>query len=325
MNLEPRFARLLRVGACGALLLAAAAARAQAGYPEHTVRIISPVQAGSATDLVARLLADKLTTLWGQQVLIDNRPGVNGLIGTDVGAHALPDGYTLTIGNSGTHVINPGLYKKLSYDPVRDFAAVAEVVTSPLMLVAPTAFPPKTIAEVLPYARAHSINFASPGATGQLSGLLFNSLAKLEIVTIPYKGSNAAEVALLQGDAQLLFSSIAGAQPYINSGRMRVLGVTSLKRLPFYPDIPTLDESGLKGYEIDYWIGLFAPAATPKPLVVKINADLAKILAGAEMAERLQKLGYLPVGAPPAEFAGHVRTSVAKYGKMMRELGIEQE
>jgi tripartite-type tricarboxylate transporter receptor subunit TctC len=305
--------------ACGAL-----SASAQT-YPTKPVRLIVPVEPGSATDVVARLVAQRLSTVWGQQVVVDNRPSVNGVIGAEMAARAQADGYTLLAGNSGTHVMNVGLYKKLSYDPVADFAPVAQLVTTPLVLVGSPKMPPRTVKEVIAYAKTNSINWGIAGATGQLSSLMFNALAGVDIVSIPYKGSAGAEASLLAGDTQLFFASISNAMPYATGNRLTMLAVTSLKRSPLLPDVPTLDESGLKDYEMDYWVGLFAPAATPKPLVDRIHADVVRAMGSPEVKERLTQMGYTDPGRSRGEFDQYVRTSVTKYGKLMRDLGVKAQ
>jgi tripartite-type tricarboxylate transporter receptor subunit TctC len=306
------------------LVFGAIGASAQT-FPTKPVRLIVPVEAGSATDVVARLVAQRLSTLWGQQVVVDNRPSVNGVVGVELAARTPGDGYTLLAGNSGTHVMNVGLYKKLSYDPVADFAPVAQLVTTPLVLVGSPKMPPRTVQEVIAYARTSSINFGIAGATGQLSSLMFNAMAGVDIVSIPYKGSAGAENSLLAGDTQLFFASISNAMPYATGNRLTMLGVTSLKRSPLLPDVPTLDESGLKDYEMDYWVGLFAPAATPKPLLDRINADVVRAMGSPEVKERLAQMGYTEPGRSRAEFDKYVRTSVTKYSKLMRDLGVKAQ
>lgn len=294
-------------------------------FPSKPVRLIVPVEAGSATDVVARLVAQRLSTVWGQQVIVDNRPSVNGVIGVEMGARAPADGYTLLAGNSGTHVMNVGLYKKLSYDPVADFAPVAQLVTTPLVLVGSPKMPARTVKEVISYSKTNSINFGIAGATGQLSSLMFNAMAGVDIVSIPYKGSAGAENSLLAGDTQLFFASISNAMPYASGNRLTMLAVTSLKRSPLLPDVPTLDESGLKDYEMDYWVGLFAPAATPKPLLDQIHADVARAMGNPEIKDRIAQMGYSEPGRSRGEFDQYVRTSVTKYGKLMRDLGVKAQ
>lgn len=294
-------------------------------YPTKPVRLIVPVEAGSATDNVARLVAQKLSIIWGQQVVVDNRPSVNGIIGSDLASKSPADGYTLLAGNSGTHVMNVGLYKKLSYDPVKDFAAVAQLVTSPLVLMGSDHFVPRTVKDIIAHAKGTSINFATAGATGQLAALMFNSIAKVDIVSIPYKGSSGAETSLLAGDTQLFFASISTALPYVVSGKMRTVAVTSLIRSPYLPEVPTLDESGVDGYEMDYWVGLFAPVGTPKPILDRINADVITALSSPEVRGRISKMGYVSLSRSPADFQQYVQASVIKYGALMRDLGVKPQ
>jgi tripartite-type tricarboxylate transporter receptor subunit TctC len=258
--------------------------------------------------------------------VIDNKPSVNGVVGADIAAKALPDGYTLLAGNSGTQVMNAGLYKKLSYNPAADFAPVVQLVSSPLVLMGSTHFAPNRVSEVIAQAKSSSmLNFAVPGATAQLATLMFNSAAGVNIVSVPYKGSSGAETALLAGDAQLFFASVSNALPYAHSGRMKTLAVTSLERSPALPNVPTLNESGLTGYQIDYWVGLFAPTGAPAPVLDKINEDVSKILGSADVRKKLTEMGYSPTPRPRAEFDLYVRGSIERYGKLMTRLGIQPQ
>jgi len=293
-------------------------------FPQKPVRLVAPVEAGSPTDTIARLIALKLSAAWGQPVIVDNRPSVNGVVGSDIVSKAAPDGYTLLTGNSGTQVMNVGLYKKLSYNPATDFSSAAQVVTSPLVLMGSKHFAPTRVSEVISAARQSSnVNFAVPGATAQLATLMFNSAAALDIVSVPYKGSAGAETALLAGDAQLFFASVSNALPYAKSGRMRTLAVSSLARSPALPEVPTLDESGLKGFEIEYWVGLFAPAGTPTDVLEKINRDVNTILGAPEVKAKLTDLGYTPMPRSRIDFDRYVKGSIDRYGKLMQKLGIQ--
>ncbi|MES2186783.1 MAG: tripartite tricarboxylate transporter substrate-binding protein [Pseudomonadota bacterium] len=315
---------MCRLALAASLAVAGVAAGAQQ-YPTKTVRLVAPVEPGSPTDTIARLVAQRLSVLWGQQVVVDNRPSVNGVVGSDIVARAPADGYTLLAGNSGTQVMNIGLYKKLSYNPVKDFVAISQVVTSPLVLMGSNHFAPRTVPEVIAGAKSASINFAIPGATAQLASLMFDSAAGVDIVSIPYKGSSGAETALLAGDAQLFFASISNALPYVRSGRMKAIAVTSLARTPVLPETPTLDEAGLKGFELDYWVGLFAPAALPGPVTEKINGDVMKVLQMKEVRERILELGYTPAPRQTAAFGQYVKTSAEKYARLMHDLGIQPQ
>ncbi len=291
-------------------------------YPTKSIRLVVPMEPGSPTDAIARLIAQKLTSSLGQSVVVDNRASVNGIIGTDMVAHAPADGYTLLAGNSGTHAMNPGLYKKLNYDPVKDFEAVAQIVTSPLVLMGSKHFAAHTVAETIAAAKHGSLHFAIPGATAQLASLMFNSMASVDIVSIPYKGSSGAETALLSGDAQLLFASISNALPYVKSGRMNAIAVSSPKRSPALPDVPTLNESGVPGFEIEYWVGLFAPAGTPAAIVDRLNSEVGKVLGSANVRDHIQQMGYSTAPNIKAEFGMYVKRSVERNTKLMRELGV---
>jgi tripartite-type tricarboxylate transporter receptor subunit TctC len=288
--------------------------------------MIAPVEPGSPTDTIARMIAQKLSVSWGQPVVVDNRPSVNGVVGAEIAAKSPADGYTLLVGNSGTQVMNVGLYKKLNYDPAKDFASVAQIVTSPLVLMAAPSFAPNRTSEVIASAKASSmVNFAVPGATAQLATLMFNNAAGVNIVSVPYKGSSGAETSLLAGDAQLFFASISNALPYAKSGRLKTLAVTSLERSPALPNVPTLNESGLRGFQIDYWIGLFAPAGVPAAVLDKINEDVVKVLRAPDVQAKLADMGYTPTPIARADFDGYVKGSIAKYSKMMSTLGIKPQ
>lgn len=314
----------LRATSLGLALALTGLCAAAQQFPTRQVRLVAPVEAGSPTDTVARLIALKLSVAWGQPVIVDNRPSVNGVVGSDIVAKASPDGYTLLAGNSGTQVMNAGLYKKLSYNPSTDFNAAAQVVTSPLVLMGSKHFAPTRVADVISAARVSSnVNFAIPGATAQLASLMFNNAAALEIVSVPYKGSSGAETALLAGDAQLFFASVSNALPYAKSGRMRTLAVSSLERSPALPDVPTLDESGLKGFDIEYWVGLFAPAGTPGHVLDKINRDVNTILDTPEVKAKVAELGYTPMPRSRSDFDRYVKSSIDRYGKLMQKLGIQ--
>lgn len=314
---------IMRVAGTGlAIAIASFNAEAQS-FPTKQVRLIAPVEAGSPTDTIARLIAVKLSAVWGQPVIVDNRPSVNGVLGADSVAKAAPNGYTLLAGNSGTQVMNTGLYKKLSYNPATDFAAIAQIVTSPLVLMGSTHFAPTRVSDVISTAKKSSdVNFAIPGATAQLATLMFNNAAGVDIVSVPYKGSSGAETALMAGDAQLFFASISNALPYAKSGRMRTLAVTSLERSPSLPEVPTLNESGLKGFEIEYWIGFFAPAGTPVDILEKINRDVNVILESPDVKARLVELGYSPAPRSRTDYEAYVKSSIDRYGKLMSKLGL---
>lgn len=307
-----------------ALITSMACAHAQP-YPAKVVRLVVPVEPGSPTDSFSRLVAQKLSVRWGKQVIVDNRPSMNGLIGTELVARAPADGYTLLAGNSGTHVMNVGLYRKLSYNPVADFTAVTPLVTSPLVLLASPRLSASNVGDAIKQAKKQSINFAIPGATAQLASLMFNKAAGVDIVSVPYKGSSGSETALMAGDAQLMFASVSNALNYRSTGRLRALAVSSLKRSPAMPDIPTLDESGLRGFELDYWIGLFAPAGTPPAIVEQINKAVAEVLSLPDIRDRVNQMGYTSSTASPADFTNYVRQSVDKYSRLSRELGIQQQ
>ncbi len=295
-------------------------------YPARVVRIVVAFPPGGAVDALARTLAQKMTEAWGQSVIVENRPGAGGTIGTDTVAKAPADGYTLTAGAVSTHAINAGLYKKLPYDPVKDFAPVALIAAVPNLLVVNPSLPVKSTKELIAMARQKpgALSYASAGAgtTLHLSGELFKSMAKVDIVHVPYKGSAPAVTDVIGGQVPMMFDSITSSLPYVKAGRLRALGITSSKRSATFPEVPTIAESALPGYEMNPWFGLFAPAGTPAPIVVKVNAEVVRILALPDVKERLAAIGAEPMGGTPAQFAALVKADVAKWAKIIQEAKI---
>ncbi len=318
---------LLRRFALGAsLALVAAWASAQA-YPVKPIRIVVPFPPGGATDILARDVAQKLTEAWGQQVIVDNRPGAGGNIGSELVAHSAPDGYTLEMGTVGTHAINASLYAKMPYDHVKDFAPVILVAGVPNVLVVNNAVPANSVAELIAYAKANpgKLNFASSGngTSIHLSGELFKVMAGVQMTHIPYKGSAPALQDLLGGQVQLMFDNLPPSLPQIKAGKVRALAVTSLTRAPALPDVPTIAESGLPGFEASSWFGVLAPAGTPPAIVAKLNAEIAKWLATPEAKEKLAKQGANAAGGTPEDFAKHIAAETAKWAKVVKDSGAK--
>ncbi len=307
------------------LLFTGAPATAQSDYPSKPVRFIVPSAAGGSSDIIARVVAQKLSELWGQPVVIDNRGAVSGIVGAELGQKAAPDGYTLTVGNSGTHVMNYGLYKTLPYDPINGFAPIAKMGVSPTVLIGNSSLPFTNARELVAYSKANSINMASPGATALFASRMFNSMAGTDITIIPYKGSAPADLSVIQNETQVAFTSLASARSHVQGGRVRIIATTSLAREPAIANVPTLNESGVKGYELEFWVGLFAPAGTPARIVEKVNADLARVLKSPDVQKRLDEVGFSAAYMPTAAFADYVRKSAEKNAKLMRELGIQPE
>jgi tripartite-type tricarboxylate transporter receptor subunit TctC len=306
----------------------ATAALAQ-NYPTRPIRIIAQFQPGTSTDTLARVIAQKLIETWGQQVVVDNRPGAGGLVGTELGAKAAPDGYTLTMAVSSAFGINPTLYAKLPYDAMRDFAPIANIALTPQTLVANPAFAAKSVKELVALARARpgQINYASlgSGSTSHLTMEMFRSAAGIRLNHIPYKGSPAAHAELFAGQIPVMFDAIPAVLPHVKSGRLRGLGIGAAQRSPFLPDVPTVAEAGYPGFEAVGWIGIAAPAQTPPAVLDKLNAEIVRIINTPEMKERLATLAFTPVGDSRAQFGAFIKSEIAKWGKAVRESGAKAE
>jgi tripartite-type tricarboxylate transporter receptor subunit TctC len=314
----------------GAVLLATAAAGglAQSGYPMKPVRVVVPSSAGGGTDIVARIIAPDLSKRLGQQVVIDNRPGAGTMIGIEVAAKSPPDGYTLLMGLS-TLAINPALYQKVPYDPVRDFAPITEAVSSASIIVVHPSLPVKSVKELIAFARSlpGQINYASAG-TGTYPHMtmeLFLSMANLKMVHIPYKGTGPAMIDMLAGHTAVMAATILTGMPQIRAGRLRPLGITSAARSAVAPEIPTVAESGLPGFESVQWYGMLAPAKTPKEIITRLHLEVTRILQQPETRERFAGDGADPVGNTPDEFARFIQSELVKWAKVARAAGIKPE
>lgn len=294
-------------------------------YPGKTVRLIVPFAAGGSTDIIARVLAQKLTAAWGQQVIVDNRSGGSTVIGTDIVAKAPPDGHTLLV-TPAPFAIVPSLIKKLPYDPVKDFEPITLINTTPLVVVVHPGVPAKNIKELIALAKAKPglMNFGSSGSGGSnhLAGELFNAMANVKIVHIPYKGNAPALADLVGGHVDIVFNGLTSALSFIKSGKLRALGMTSLKRSSVLPEVPTLDEQGLKGFQAVAWNGLAGPARMPKETVARIATEVARIMKSPELAEHLKREGSDPVGSTTAEFATFLHDEIAKWKKVIARAGI---
>lgn len=312
---------------CLAAVLAAAAgdAVAQNTYPARAIRWIVPFPPGGPSDVLARAIGPKLTESWGQQVVIDNRPGAGGNIGSDMVAKAAPDGYTLLMGYVGPIAINTSLYRKLPYNPVNDFAPVTLVASSTLMLVAHPATTIKSLGELIARARSSQsqLSFASPGSgtPPHLAGELLNTMAGTKIVHVPYKGAAPAVIDVLGGQVPLGILALPAMMPHVKSGRLNALGVTSAKRSIFAPDVPTIAESGLPGYEVENWQGVLAPAGTPKEIVNKLNGEMVKILQMPEVKDRLYSQGFEIFTSTPEQFGAYLRTEIVKWARLVKSSG----
>ena len=308
--------------------ISCATAFAQA-YPNRPVRIVVPFPAGGGADSTARILGQKLSERWGQQIVVDNRSGAAGNIGTELVARAAADGYTLGIGVNGTHAINPSLYPKLGFDPVRDFAPVALVISVPALLVVHPSFPVASVQQliVLAKTRPGELNYASGGVGSppHIMAELFASMAGLKLGHVPYKGAAPAAIDVIAGFVPIMFDNLVSGLPHVKSRKVRALGVTSAERSPVVPEIPTIAESGLPGYEAVTWIALFAPAGTPREIVMRLNAEIVAILAAPDVRERFSAMGATLGGGTPEQLAALLRDDLARWARVIKAANIRLE
>jgi tripartite-type tricarboxylate transporter receptor subunit TctC len=312
----------------GACVLATIGSAHAADYPNRPIRLLVPYAPGGPVDISARIVAQKLTDAFGQQVIVDNRAGGGGNIAVEIVAKSAPDGYTLLMGANGTNAINPSLYPKLAVDPVRELAPLGLVASSPMILVAHPSLPAGSVKELVALAKAKpgTINFASSGSgsTAHLSSELLKMMAGVQIVHIPYKGAGPALTDLVAGQTQFMITGVSSTLPFVKSGKLKALGVSSEKRLAILPDVPTVAEA-LPGYEVITWYGVFAPVATPKPITEKLAEALKRIVASPDAKERFAALGADANYLPPDQFAAMIRTETAKWAKVIRESGAKPE
>ena len=292
------------------------------------MRLIVPFAPGGGTDVTTRAIAQKLSDSLGAQFIVDNRAGANGVIGVDIAAKSPPDGYTLvTISNS--HAVNVSLYKKQPYDLLRDLTPVTEFSSQPFSLVINPSLPAKTVKELIAYAKAKpgALNYGSSGQGGisHLSGAMFGAIAGIQIGHVPYKGGVPAMIDVISGQIQMLFATLLQAGPQIKSGKLRVLAVTTAKRNAAAPELPTMIEAGVPGFEVSQWFGLVAPAKTPKPIVARLNAEIVRILHEPDMKARLAADGADAVGGTAEQFGQHIRSEVAKWAKVVKQIGLQPE
>jgi tripartite-type tricarboxylate transporter receptor subunit TctC len=314
------------LGVCAVIALGTATApAATAPYPDKPIRFVVPFPAGGATDLMARSLATKLAEQMGQAVVLDNRGGAGGTIGVETVAKAAPDGYTLLFGTMGALSINPSLYSKLPYNTLQDFTPVSVTHTTPRILVVHPSIAAKSVAELITLAKAKpgAFTFGSSGngTSSHLTGELFRSSAGINIMHIPYKGTAPAAVDLIAGRISMTFDAPAIYVPHVRSNKLRALGVTSLKRLAMAPDVPTIAESGLPGFEVSNWLGVLAPARTSREIVAKLNGEIVKAMADPEMKKLLNGQGIEPASSKPEEFVSLIKSEMAKWAKVVKSSG----
>ena len=321
MNILPRLLH--------SLLLALFVTAASAQYPAKPIRFVVPYPAGGPLDTVARLLGQKVSESVKQPVVVDNKPGAGGNIGADIVAKSPPDGYTILMGAVATHAINPSLYASIPYDPVRDFAPITQVASTPNVLVVHPSIPAASVREFVAHAKAHpgKLNFGSgsTGSAGHLAGELFKTMAGVDMVHVPYKGAAPAMQDLIGGQLQLMFDNYASASTQVRAGKVRALAVTTARRSSLAPDLPTVAESGLAGFDISTWFGVFAPAGTPRDVVEKLHAEFTRALAAPDVRERMLNLGAEPVGNRPEEFAAYIRAEAEKYARVIKSSGARAD
>jgi tripartite-type tricarboxylate transporter receptor subunit TctC len=311
-----------------ASVLAPSIADAQ-NWPTRPVRLISPFAPGGGADITSRAVAQKLSTSLGQQVLVENRGGAGGMIGVDIAAKSPADGYTIVMGTIGPIAINPSLYKKMTYDPQRDLIPVSQAANALNVLVVHPSLPAKNVKEMIAIAKARpgQMNYGSsgPGATDHLAGELFNVLAGVKMVHVPYKGGAPAMLDLVSGNVQVVFSTVSTAIAAMDSKRVRPLAMTGNQRFELMPDLPTVAEAGLKGFEVNNWYGIFLPAGTPKDIVTRLNADVIKALAAPDVKKRLIEAGIVATSSSPEGFTAYVKAESTKWAKVIKDAGITVE
>jgi tripartite-type tricarboxylate transporter receptor subunit TctC len=321
-SLMKRFVAAL---AAAAAIGVVAPAVAQGTYPTKPVRLVVPFPAGGTTDILARAVAQKLSETWGQPVIVDNRPGAGGNIGSELVAKSPPDGYTLLMGTVGTHAINPSLYAKMPYDHVKDFTPVILVAGVPNVLVVNLSLPVNSVQELIAYGKANpnKLNFASSGngTSIHLAGELFKTMTGVFMTHFPFQGSNPALLSLMSGDMDVMFDNLPSSLQFIKAGKLRALAVTSAERSSALPDLPTLSESGLAGFEASSWFGVLAPAGTPRDIVTKLNGAIAAWLASPDAKEKLAAQGAIAAGGPPDAFVKHIADESAKWAKVVKASG----
>jgi len=326
MRIHPHTGAALAFAFIVALSPATAAAQTKAApWPDRPVRVIVPFPPGGGTDLVSRAIQPELSAALGQQIVLDNRGGAQGLLGTAIAAKAAPDGYTLVISEIGAIAVAPALADKLQFDPVKDFATITKLIEQPYFVSVHPSVPVKTLQEFIKFgqAKAGSLNFGSGNSTAHVGQEVFFQTVGLKLQHIPYRGSGPAMTALLGNEVQILFSGPAAAIPQIKAGKIRALAVTTLKRSREMPDIPTVAEQGFKDFEVSGWYGLAAPAATPRPIIQRLNADLTKILTTGDAAKFLRERGYEPSPTTPEEFAKYTQSEIIRWSKAVKQYNVK--
>ena len=309
------------------VLSTTATAQTAGGYPSKPVRLIVPFAPGGPMDILCRGIGEKLTARFGQQIIVDNRGGASGTIGTEIAARAAPDGHTLLAGHIGTHVVNVSLFKKLNYDPVKDFATITLTAEQPMSLTVHPSVPVKTVADLVKLAKEKpgQINYAtaSSGGPTHMSAVLLQTMAHIDIVHIPYNGNAAALNDVIAGRVQMMFSNLLTASPLARAGKLRIVAVTTGKRTQQAPDIPTIAESGVPGYDYTPWFAMFAPAGTPCPIIMQLNAEIKRALEDPDMQRRFSQRAIDLVTSTPEELEKMIRTEIPKWRKGVKDSGAK--
>lgn len=318
--------RLLLLSILSCAALSAAAADAAADYPSRPIRFVVPFVPGGPSDTLSRLLGQKLTESWGQTVVVDNRGSAGGIVGFELGAKAPPDGYTLLLANGAGVTINPSVYLKLPYDPVRDFQPITQVTSGAYFMVVPPSLPAKTVKEFIALAKAKpgQLNFATTGTNNLLASEQLNYMAGIKMVAVNYKGTGQAIGAVMSGEVQMFIMSPLIAVPQVQAGKLRAIGVTGLKRSPALPDVPTIAET-LPGFENITWHSVMVPAKTPKPIVAKLSKELMRIIKQPDVKERFSSVGLDAVGSTPEELAALIKKEVVMYAKLVKQIGLKPQ
>ncbi len=328
-NRVPARHRMIAAAVAAAMGVAAAAPALSQTFPVRPVRFVVPFAPGGSTDTLARTLSSKLADALGHQVVVDNRPGANGDIGMQIVATAAPDGHTIVLGYIANLGIGPGLYAKMPYDPVKDFAPITQLASAPNILVVHPSVPAKSLREFIAHAKANprKLNFASSSvaSVGHLTGELLNGLAGIDMVHVPYKGSGQAVIDLIGGQVQSMFSGMSSTLPQVKTGKLRALAVTGAKRSPAAPDVPTIAESGFPGFEATAWYGVLTATRTAKPVVMRLNAEIVKALALPDVRQRLEGVGFEIVGGTPEAFGAYIQSEIAKWAKVVKAAGVRPE
>lgn len=322
MSTVPRMAVLLAAALAGSPLLTYAQT-----YPTKPIRAIVPFSAGSATDVLTRVVGAKMAESWGQQVVVDNRPGASGIIAAEAAAKAVPDGYTLFFTSNTTQAANPSLFGKLPYDPVKDFVPVASLATAANLLVVNPSLGIASVKELIQLAKAQpgKLSFAHGSSLSRINGEMFKSMAGIDIVGVPYKSNPQGVTDLIAGHVSMMFTDTITSLPHVKAGKLKALGIGSGKRSALLPDIPTVAEAGVPGYELTGWLAVFAPAGTPDAVVAKLNGEINRILALPEIQGRLAQQGLEAQTGTPAQLGALVRSDIPKWAKVIKEAGIKPE